>query len=195
LAGADLVVHGATIELTREGITYQTRPLARDDWYRSLLVRNVVGGTPMVACRRTWLDEAGGFREDLKALEDYELWIRMARAGARITVVPEPLTRCEYVTEHRSVSKHIANHHQALDAIRATYQADYDAFTPQQWREHHTWVEGMLAYKHVLNNQRREAARSYLQALQASRAPRYLVMSLLALSWPKGLYRLRSLIA
>jgi len=55
---------------------------------RDLLLRNVVL-TPTVVARREPLVAAGGFDGSLPAMEDWDLWLRLARRG-RIRVVREP---------------------------------------------------------------------------------------------------------
>ena len=55
---------------------------------RELLVRNVLL-TPAVIVRREALAAVGGFDGDLAAMEDWDLWIRLAQRG-RIQVVREP---------------------------------------------------------------------------------------------------------
>jgi GT2 family glycosyltransferase len=76
--------------------------------YRALLVRNIVGGTPMVVARRLNLLAHGGFDESLAALEDYELWLRLARHGARFRLLRQALTRCHTTTAKASVTKSAA---------------------------------------------------------------------------------------
>ena len=48
-----------------------------------------------VLVRKTWLDRVGGFVEDpaVKGVEDWELWLRLARAGAVFYGMPERLVR------------------------------------------------------------------------------------------------------
>ena len=45
----------------------------------------------MTVFRRDVLDSVGGFDEDLQTNEDYDLWIRAARAGFRFRRNPRPL--------------------------------------------------------------------------------------------------------
>jgi glycosyltransferase involved in cell wall biosynthesis len=55
-------------------------PVKSDDYFRSLLREgNVIGSTSRVAIRRKWFYRAGQFDEQLKCLQDYDLWIRMAQ--------------------------------------------------------------------------------------------------------------------
>jgi glycosyltransferase involved in cell wall biosynthesis len=49
-----------------------------------------------VVVRREHLVSAGGFREDseIRNAEDYDLWLRLTRAGVRVGFVPEVLGQC-----------------------------------------------------------------------------------------------------
>ncbi len=50
---------------------------------------------PSVAFRRSLVLEAGGYREEFKNAEDYELWLRLAREHD-LANVPEPLLRYRF---------------------------------------------------------------------------------------------------
>lgn len=52
------------------------------DHYRHLLEGNFIGMHGTVLYRRNIIESAGGFREDLRACEDYELYLRIARRHA-----------------------------------------------------------------------------------------------------------------
>jgi glycosyltransferase involved in cell wall biosynthesis len=74
-----------------------------------------------VAFRRTCFDAVGGYRPELRTLEDYDLWFRLltvCRAGN----IPEPLTR------YRLNSK-------GLTATRGADPTVMDALRERYWRE------------------------------------------------------------
>src|SRR5690606_27530686 len=50
--------------------------------YAALLERNIVGSPAGVMFRRSTLVEAGGFDPDFRYIEDYELYLRLARQHA-----------------------------------------------------------------------------------------------------------------
>jgi len=54
-------------------------------------IRNVLGGHGLVMLRRSALLEVGGYDESVRYSQDYDLWVRMIRAGARFALVAEPL--------------------------------------------------------------------------------------------------------
>lgn len=60
-----------------------------DDVRRHLLVRNILVH-PSVAFRRASFDQVGGYNQAMPTMEDYDLWLRMARLGS-IAVLPEAL--------------------------------------------------------------------------------------------------------
>jgi hypothetical protein len=61
------------------------------DVYRYLLTGWHPGTASVFAVMRTALREVGGFDERLTTAEDYDLWLRLARAGHRFAVVDEVL--------------------------------------------------------------------------------------------------------
>lgn len=65
--------------------------ISEDPW-RELIRGNALGSTPCVIVRRAALMEVGGFDERLPRLQDWDLWLRLARV-TRFVYVPEPLVR------------------------------------------------------------------------------------------------------
>lgn len=61
-----------------------------------LLQRNIAPPSAFVL-RSSLLKTIGGFDESLKSVEDWDLWIRAAKAGARIVSIPEVLVGYRYV--------------------------------------------------------------------------------------------------
>lgn len=48
------------------------------DMFKVLLLQNVIG-TPTVLARKACIEQAGGFKENLRCLEDWELFLRISR--------------------------------------------------------------------------------------------------------------------
>ena len=75
-----------------EGNYLGQKPTADDDegLKRMLRRRNpFCHGT--VAMRKSVLESVGGYNENLLFSQDYDLWLRMAKAGAKFSCIPEPL--------------------------------------------------------------------------------------------------------
>jgi glycosyltransferase involved in cell wall biosynthesis len=84
---------------------------------------------PSTMVRRAAVLSAGGYSYRRHPAEDYELWCRLARHGARFANHPEPLTRYRY---HPGQSK--------STALRATLRGTLEV-KKMYWRGQMTWPE------------------------------------------------------
>jgi glycosyltransferase involved in cell wall biosynthesis len=85
-----------------------------------------------VLARRQMLMRDGGFREDIRACEDWEMWVRLQRLGEFETVA-DPLT--EYYVYPNSLSANPERMLQALDLILdTTLLSDLHGFNRWVWR-------------------------------------------------------------
>lgn len=71
------------------GISRVSTPMAKYDSSRMILFRNCIGSTSSVIVRKSIFVKSGMFDEQLKAMQDYELWIRICQF-TKIGVVKEP---------------------------------------------------------------------------------------------------------
>src|SRR5690554_3940515 len=73
---ADLVYHSAHIHMVNESVSYFTSPKEfkeADNVLYQMLIKNEIGGTPMVTVKRESFISCGMFDENLPALEDYDV--------------------------------------------------------------------------------------------------------------------------
>lgn len=192
---ADIIYHSAHIHMVNEGVSYYSKPKAfkeEDDIFRQLLVQNVIGGTPMVTIRRESLIGVGLFDEEMPALQDYELWLRMAKAGAKFLYLDKPLTDYRHVTNKRSVSKSIDTNAKAICLIERKYASDYKALDVNESKCHNVWKMHMKVHKSLLSGQLLQAFRyqARLFFLQP-RASSFLLMFLILLG-PKAVLKLKA---
>jgi glycosyltransferase involved in cell wall biosynthesis len=123
-----------------------------------LLVQNVIpGGGSGVVARTSLVRDAGGFREQEIASEDWDLWVRLAQRSP-IAVVDAPLVG--YRVWPRSKSRRIDRMEAAWDAITTRYGAVAAelAVTPDR-RAHRKF----LAKQQLRSRDRLGAARTYLR--------------------------------
>jgi glycosyltransferase involved in cell wall biosynthesis len=83
------VSYTGVLQVDPAGRVYEVRPSMPGTTYGELFQRGFMR-TPAVMARRTHLEEAGFFDEDLRYFEDYDLWLRLARTG-KIEFIPYPL--------------------------------------------------------------------------------------------------------
>jgi glycosyltransferase involved in cell wall biosynthesis len=98
---------------------------------KMLRYRNSI--TPSTALvRRDAVMRDGGFREDIRACEDWEMWVRLDRMG-EFEAVPEPLT--DYYVYPNSLSANPGKMLEALDRIiDTTLLAGLRGFNRWAWR-------------------------------------------------------------
>lgn len=187
--------HPARILMLNEGVEYVSSPpisVGRGATFKGLLVKNIVGGTAMVVSRKTALESAGLFDESLRALEDYELWLRMAKNGSRFRFIADPLTRYGCTTARSSVTQSAAAGIETFRQINNTYAADFAALTRREKCEHAMWI-------HEIELQRAMLRLDYFGTIQLAwrllfTFPRFkYAAALVASLWgPKTMIRIRS---
>lgn len=74
--------------------------------------------TTMVCLRRRSFEDTGQFREDLRILEDTELYARMFQAGLKVGVVREPLA-VRFLHEGQITSDHELAFEETMEALRS----------------------------------------------------------------------------
>jgi glycosyltransferase involved in cell wall biosynthesis len=193
--GADLLYHPAEIVMVNEGVRYRSRPQAAVDapaMYRALLVRNVVGGTPMVVARTRSLLACGGFDESLGALEDYELWLRLARHGARFHLLPLALTRYHTTTAKPSVTQSAAAGLDTLQRIREKYGSDFGALPAAAQAAHREWAAEVVLLRAILRLERWRAVKLSLAMLLRFRRLKHAAALAASLCGPRTVIRLRA---
>jgi glycosyltransferase involved in cell wall biosynthesis len=133
----DVIYHAADIRMVEERVSYRSQPRRfgpQDDVLSALLIRNEIGGTSMVAVRKAKFLEVGGFDESFPALQDYEMWIRLASQGASFLFIDRALTRYHHMTGKRSITKSLSLYYDALARIDRKYQAHFSALGPGDMR-------------------------------------------------------------
>ena len=148
------------------------------DISRRVLQNNCVGTTSGVALRTDLFHQAGGFDEDLPALQDYDLWIRAAR---RTRVACDPAHTVNW-TVHDFASNQMTGdptiYENAYEQIADKYEGAIQALTPSERRLRTAMQYASIADKYArsgdLINQYAYAARSLAARPTLSGASRLL---------------------
>ncbi|MEQ8965583.1 MAG: glycosyltransferase [Azospirillaceae bacterium] len=119
-------------------IAAYTRPDPGDDAFETLAHRQVTAIHAHVVRRRA-LDAVGGFDPQLTTCEDWDLWLRLARAGTRYAIIDAPLAiyRCAPGTLSRNGALLVAD---ARTVLRRALGSDARVRAPA-----HDHVEGIAA--------------------------------------------------
>lgn len=132
------VVYSGYSFIDEAGAPLPTRgwPTQEGDLLPRLLLGNLVHPHAVVV-RRTQVEDAGGFDETLTSVEDWDLWLRISRRGARWACVDAPLAeyRIRGDAMHQNPARMAANAHRVLERFFAdeTLPASLRALEPQAW--------------------------------------------------------------
>jgi hypothetical protein len=86
------------------------RPARAARLYPRLLIENLIGNPSLVLVRRACFVRVGGFDEDLPLGQDWEMWIRIARAY-RVGVIDAPLIDFTQHEGSLTAGKVVERHH------------------------------------------------------------------------------------
>lgn len=191
----DVLYHPAEIEMANEGVRYVSKPRAPDcaaGMYRALLVRNIVGGTSMVIARKQALVDSGAFDASLGALEDYELWLRLARANARFHLLATALTRYHQTTAKASVTQSDAAGLETFARIEDKYRSDFDALPFSARLEHREWMHEIVLLRAILKLEWLQVMKLALAQLLRFRRLKHAAVLAASLFGPRAIIRLRA---
>lgn len=149
----DIFYHVAKINMVNERLSYITKPkyFKQNLFYKKLLTHNFIGGTPMVIIRRESLIKIGGFNNSLPALQDYDLWLRLARDNYNFLFINYILTSCNYHTKQASISKSIDYFEKAVNLIRNEFEFEYSQLSKSEWDNYTSWIYLSKVHKSLLN--------------------------------------------
>jgi glycosyltransferase involved in cell wall biosynthesis len=118
---ADLIYHDVMI-VARDGQRWRdSGGPPRSDPYRRLLLEPNFLATAAVTVRRSCVAISGGFdcNPDVEICEDYELWLRLARARAKFVHIPVILA--EIMRRDGSLSSNVTRHRRNQLNVRRHY--------------------------------------------------------------------------
>lgn len=130
-AGPGVDVLGHHLSMFRgdqEVRVHRSGPLAATD-YRALLYDGPCLTPSAALVRRDWLGRVGGYSEDpaYRTAEDWDLWLKLARDGARFAILDAVLT--DYRVHEASSSRSVEAHRDASLRILADHMAAMDPVT------------------------------------------------------------------
>lgn len=183
----DVLYNSATINLVDEGISYRTAP-SKNLTLRKILEGNYLGGAPLMSIKKEIFLLISGYSNDLKALEDYELNIKIIENNIRYEVIDDVLTICNYKTNEQSVSRSIINNIDAIEKIIEKYSDFYDK---EMENKLYSWIYGALAYKSLLMSNKKESMKLYFKSFVLNKNIKTFILTILCF-YPRLIFKLRS---
>ncbi len=192
----DLFYHPATIFFSKEKIRYQSNPgeiMANKSAFAQLALRNEIGGTSMVIAKTSSLKQAGMFSLDLPAIEDFELWLKLAKQNACFFLINLPLTNYYHHTSKSSLTKSFEKRRAAFDIIETKFKSDFEKLTKEQFNQYK--IRGLKSevFIALLNYQKSLAFKKQLAVLSKTLKVKDVLLLFAIIIGPKFVIKMRSL--
>lgn len=162
----DVFYHNAKICIEGSNISYITSPTDlthASDPYKLLLQGNCVGGTPMVIVKVSTFNSVNGFDESMESLQDYELWLRLARNGAKFNKIDMALTLYSVNFKASSISKSLEKNERSIDRIKTINKAGFESLSAPEHDKFKVWCLGMRVHKALLSGRKFEAIKYQME--------------------------------
>lgn len=156
-----LVYTGIEIIYKDNGVSYKSLPTKTGDLSKEILIHNCIGTTSTVMIKKEFLKKSGGFDENLKALQDYDLWIRICQL-ANVGAVKKPLLKYNNFDSIDQISDDLEKYKIAIDYIDSKYKSLYESANKEIKFKHQQSSYMLLANKGLRNRNKKEA-RTYIK--------------------------------
>lgn len=157
-----------SVSLVNGSVIHRSRDHVSGDIWPEILFRNFVGPTSAVAIRRAAFDAVGGFDPAFPALQDYELWVRLAQSfPVAYDGAHGLLFSAEHPPGYQRISSNIANYRRAYATLRRKHAPALSRLT---WADRRRFIANsrlVLTGKQFLARHYVGAAANFLSAAVA----------------------------
>lgn len=126
-----LVYTGTHSIYVDDGIEYDSFPEMEGNMSRKILLSNFIGSTTTVMVRKKIFEKVGLFDEELPAIQDYDLWIRICQVTP-IGVVSKPLVNYFNYRNSGQISSSYKKYEDAHAFVRKKYEKLFMQLSPKE---------------------------------------------------------------
>jgi glycosyltransferase involved in cell wall biosynthesis len=148
---------GKVLHASRDHLSGKTWP--------QILFRNFVGPTSAVAMRAQLFHDLGGFDQQLSALQDYDLWLRLSMAGPVLFDGAHNLRFSAVSASPNRISHNPRNYQEGFAYLRRKYRSELSSLTPWQRRHFRAQSKLVEASKHLEQADHADAVAQMLLAV------------------------------
>ena len=154
-----LVYTGVHIIYVNEKVEYSFKAKEKGDLSRKILLDNCIGTTSTVMVRKRLFEKTGVFDVELKALQDYDLWIRFCQV-CEIGVIPEEKINYYNYTGKKQVSAITQKYIDAFLYINKKYERILTKLSNDE-KKSKQYNEYMLLANKSMRNSDKKMCRKY----------------------------------
>lgn len=165
-----------------DNITYISLPKHYKDIRKEILFHNIISTTSTVCVKKDVLLKVGAFDENLPALQDYDLWIRICQKYY-IYGIQEPLINYYNKRKTRNqISSNTENYFKAIEYISKKYDKLLSKLSSSEICKREINNANLLMNKEMRNNNKRKAFKYAITIMKINKRLSnivYIIMSLL----------------
>lgn len=187
-----VIYHRALVYLVNEKMFYLSSPSSYStnaELLNALAYGNCIGGTPMVAVKRQALLDLHAFDESLPALQDYEMWIRLAKNNYKFMFLNEVLTEYRHISNQTSITKSDVKWLSAFETVKKKHE---DVFCNLSERDLLKIRYDNLIFKAYLNYHWVDSVKLNLKSIFLFRKVKYCLGFVVSLMGPRFVFWLRA---
>ncbi len=184
---------GVHVIYVNEKIEYSFLPKYEGDLSRVILLDNCIGSTSTPMIRKSVFEKSGVFDNDLSALQDFDLWIRITQCG-EIGAVKEELINYYNYRGTKQVSAITAKYEHAFAYINKKYKNLFDKLSETDKKTKLINEYILLGNKSMRNNEKKKAREYYKKVLGTNFSIKNLVFYVLSYTSYDFILRLRNLV-
>ena len=187
-----LVYTGVHIIYVNEGVSYNSKARDEGDLSKKILLDNYIGTTSTVMVKKELFEKTGMFDINLRALQDFDLWIRMCQ-NCRIGVVPEEMIDYYNYTGSKQVSALTQKYIDSFAYINEKYKELFAGLTKDEQRVKRNNEYSLLINK-SMRNEDGKLARKYAKALLKNGSKKAIAFYALSFFKYKTVLKIRSIV-
>lgn len=188
-----LAYTGVNVIYVNENINYSFIPKDQGDLSRKVLLGNCIGSTSTAMVKKSVFEKSGVFDNDIDALQDFDLWIRVVQHGT-VGVVSEELINYYNYRGTKQVSAVTSKYERAFDYINNKYKGMFASLSEKEAKQKRISEYTLLGNKAMRNRDGKTARRYYKKLLRTQFSPKHLLFYLLGFTNYELILRLRNLI-
>lgn len=160
-----LVCTGINAIYVGEGTSTIFIPTALLDSSKEILIRNCIGSTTTVMVKKDLFEQCGIFDPELKALQDYDLWIRLCQK-TKVGVVKEPCVEYYNYKSNNQISQYTERYIEAVRYIDSKYENLLSVLSAKERGARNNVFMLLISKKGMRNGQMKIAIKYALKALE-----------------------------
>lgn len=160
-----LVCTGINRVFVEQGTSNEYLPPAPYDCKKEILMKNCIGSTTTVIVKKKLFDKAGYFDEELPALQDYDMWIRLCQI-TKVGVVKFPCVEYYNYTNSGQISQNTNKYIEAEKKIAKKYNTLIKELSKSDQKKRKSYFDMLISKKGMRNGQKTIALKYAIKAFK-----------------------------